>query len=174
MSDALNKWKKLALSLAIILVINVFFNVGLQTFYPEPVYDDYCPVVAVDKANAVYSTAGACNEAGGSWVQPSGEGVTGYCDFYGDCYKAYDAAMQPYSRNAFVVLTILGVAILLGGLLVGTLPMAVANGLLYGGVLSILIGTMRYWGYMDDYLRFIVSGIALALLILVGIKRVKD
>lgn len=170
----LNKWKKLALSLAILIVLNVFFNVGLDTFYPAPQYDDYCPVVEQDKTMAVYETGNACNEAGGTWVEPAGEGVTGYCDFYGDCYKTYDEVMQPYNRTAFIVLTVLGVGTLLGGLLVSTLPMAVANGLLYGGVLSILIGTTRYWAFMDDYLRFIVSGVALLLLVAVGVKKLKD
>ncbi len=174
MENALSKWKKLALSLAILIVLNVFFNVGLDTFYPAPEYDAYCPVVAEDKTMATYETGEACNEAGGSWVEPAGKDVGGYCDFYGDCYKAYDDAMQPYNRTAFIILTVLGVGTLLGGLMATTLPMAVANGLLYGGVLSILIGTMRYWSYMDDYFRFIVSGVALVLLIAVGVKKLKD
>lgn len=169
-----NKWKKLALSLAILIVLNVFFNVGLDTFYPAPDYDDYCPIVDVEKTLPAYETTEACNEAGGNWVNPPGEEAAGYCDFYGDCYEDYDDAMKPYNRTAFIVLTALGTATLLAGLLVSGIPMAVANGILYGGVLSILIGTMRYWVYMEDYLRFIVSGVALALLIFVGIKKLKD
>ncbi len=171
MSDTLNKWKKLALSLAILIVINVFFNVGLDTFYPAPRYENYC---STEKMNGLYDTAETCEAADGIWNQGPVKEVVGYCDLYTKCSNEYNTAMQPYNRNAFVVLTILGVATLLGGLLVTTLPMAVANGLLYGGVLSILIGTMRYWALMDDYLRFIVSGVALFLLILVGVKRLKD
>lgn len=170
-SPALTKWKKLALSLSIVIVINVFFNVGIETFYPAPAYDDYC---SPEKTNQGYDTAESCTEAGGIWSQGSGKEAVGYCDMYTKCSQAYNDAMQPYNRNAFIVLTALGVATLLVGLLAPTLPMAVANGLLYGGVLSILIGTMRYWSLMDDYLRFIVSGVALLLLVLVGVKRLKD
>lgn len=175
-STTLDRFKKLALSLAIVIVLNVFFNVGIETFYPAPVYEDFCPLSGVDDKETMvsYSDMNTCNEAGGQWVQPAGEGAMGWCDFYADCYKDYDNAMMPYNRNAFVILTILGTVTLLFGLISKTLPMAVSNGLLYGGVLSLLIGTMRYWDYMDDYLRFIVSGIALALLIVVGIKRLKD
>lgn len=168
---AMNRFKKLALSLAIILVINVFFNVGLDTFYPAPAYENFC---SNEQMGKVYDTAETCEAADGIWNQGSTKEAVGYCDLYTKCSEAYNEAMQPYNRNAFVVLTTLGVAILLAGILVPSLPMAVANGLLYGGVLSILIGTMRYWSLMDDYLRFIVSGVALFLLVLVGIKRLKD
>jgi hypothetical protein len=176
MSPLLDKWKKIALSLAIVVVLNVFFNVGIETFYPTPVYEDFCPLPGVDeKTMAVtYPDMATCNEAGGQWTQPAGEGAMGFCDYYGDCYKGHEEAMQIYNRNAFVILTILGTATLLFGLLTHTLPMAVANGLLFGGVVTLLIGTMRYWNYMEDHLRFIVSGVALALLIFVGIKRLKD
>lgn len=176
MTSTLDRWKKFALSLAIVIVLNVFFNVGIETFYPSPVYEDFCPLSGVEESKTMVSYADqvTCNEAGGQWVQPAGEGALGYCDFYGDCWEDFDNAMMPYNRNAFVILTILGTVTLLFGLISKALPMAVSNGLLYGGVLSLLIGTMRYWDYMDDYLRFIVSGIALFLLILVGIKRLKD
>lgn len=171
MSSALDKWKKLALSLAIVLVINVFFNVGLETFYPAPDYNNYCKS---EEMNKIYDTAETCEAADGIWNQGTAKDAVGYCDLWSHCSEAYNTAMEPYNRNAFVTLTILGVVTLLIGLLMGGLPMAVANGFLYGGVISILIGTMRYWTLMDDYLRFIVSGVALFLLILVGIKRLKD
>lgn len=169
MTITLSSWKKLALSLSIIIVINVFFNVGLQTFYPAPLYETYCPVSLSEKT---ITTSEACMEAGGAWTEYQGQ--AGYCDFYKGCYETYNEALQPYNRNAFIALTSLGVVTLLLGLFLPQVPMAVANGLLYGGVLSILIGTLRYWSLMDDYLRFIVSGLALALLIGVGIKRLKD
>lgn len=171
MSEALKKWKKLALALALVLVINVFFNVGLDTFYPAPKYETYCPT---EKMNTLYENAETCEAADGIWNQGPAKDAVGYCDLYTKCNEDYTAATQPYDRNAFVILTTLGLATLLVGLLAGGLPMAVANGFLYGGLLSILIGTMRYWALMEDSLRFIVSGIALVLLIIVGVKRLKD
>ena len=171
MNADLNKYKKLALSLAMVVVLNVFFNVGLETFYPAPDYNDYCPSAPMEK---LYENQNACTEAGGIWQQPQAVGALGYCDLFTKCNEEWTAANEPYNRNAFITLTGLGVATLMLGLLVGSLPMAVANGLLYGGVISILIGTIRYWTLMDDYLRFIVSGVALLLLVLVGVKKLKD
>ncbi|MBU2263298.1 hypothetical protein KJ750_01400, partial [Patescibacteria group bacterium] len=51
---------------------------------------------------------------------------------------------------------------------------AVALGFSFGGILSLIIGTIRYWSGMDDYLRFIILGVALAILIWMGIKKLKD
>ncbi len=180
MSSALSKWKKLALSLGIVIVINVFFNVGIETFYPAPRYENFCSesdMKMVDTNGKDLSTLESCQTEGGTWVAPATGG--NYCQmdsgvYYTQCNEAYQTALQPYQRNGFIALTVLGTLTLLVGLLAGGLPMAVANGLLYGGILSIVIGTMRYWTYMEDYLQFIVSGIALFLLILVGIKRLKD
>ncbi len=179
MSETLSKWKKLALSLAILVVINVFFNVGLETFYPSPRYENYCSDKAMQAQEwgKDLSTVESCHEEAGTWMQPA-TGVA-YCQvdmnvYYTECNEEYQTALQPYQRNGFIALTVLGTLTLLLGLLAGGLPMSVANGFLYGGVLSLVIATMRYWAYMDDSLQFIVSGVALALLIFVGIKRVKD
>ncbi|QQR54461.1 hypothetical protein IPG41_04640 [Candidatus Peregrinibacteria bacterium] len=166
---ALNRWKKLALSLALVLLINVFFNVGLETFYPAPKYDTYCPASLFQ---VTYETEAACTEAGGDWYAANSGGAM--CDFYKSCYDEYEKVSQVYNRNAFIVLTSLGVLTLFLGLFIPKIPMAVMNGFLYGGIVSVLIGTMRYWTLMEDYLRFIVSGVALLILIVVGVKRLKD
>lgn len=162
--------KKIALALALVIILNIFFNVGLDTFCPAPDYDEYCgswervDVWAIEDQEV-------CLSNGGTW---NIEQDYAYCeDKYEDCWAAYDEARAPYDRNSFIVLTVLGTATLLLGLFV-MMPMAVSNGLLYGGLLSVVIGTMRYWSNMDDYLRFIVSGVALVVLILVGIKKLKD
>ena len=52
--------------------------------------------------------------------------------------------------------------------------LAVASGLLYGGLLSYVIATIRFWSNMDDYVRFVILGIVLAFLISLGIKKLRD
>ena len=78
-----------------------------------------------------------------------------------------------YNRNVFIILEIAGlIAFLLG--LFAINAKAVSNGFLGGGVLSLIIGTVRYWSGMDDYLRFGILGIALAILIWVGYKKIRS
>jgi hypothetical protein len=162
-----DKWKKLALSLAILIVMNIFFNVGIDTFYEMPDEDAFCGEVVKDVEYA--GSQETCLENGGTWnIGQDWE----YCEEDG-CWEDWREALAPYNRNAFIILVVLGTVTLLVGMFVA-MPMAVGNGLLYGGILSIVIGTMRYWPDMDDYLRFIVSGVVLAILVLVGIKKVKD
>jgi uncharacterized membrane protein len=50
---------------------------------------------------------------------------------------------------------------------------SVGSGIMGGGVLTIIYGTIRYWGNMPDYGRFTILGIALAILIWIGYKKFK-
>ena len=47
---------------------------------------------------------------------------------------------------------------------------SVSAGLFGGGVLTIIYGTMNYWSELADWARFIILGIALAVLIYLGYK----
>jgi hypothetical protein len=161
--------KKIGLSLAIIITLNVFFNVGLETFYPEPQYDDFCEN-RQDRKGLSLEDELTCETNGGDWVATTESEA--YCDNQ-SCFDTYDDEREYYARNAFIILTVLGVISVAMGLFMN-IPSAVLIGFLYGGVISLLTGTMRYWSYMDDYLQFIVSGVALAILIGIGVKKLKD
>lgn len=174
---SVDKWKKLALSLSILIVLNVFFNVGIATFYDEPTYEDYCP----SKLWSVsYNDAASCEAVGGQWSEnvdpyhPIEESKpVGYCNATFTCQEDYNTALGLYNRNVFILLTVLGaVSVIISFYL--PISSAVLHGLMYGGVLSFLVGTMRYWSNMDDYLRFVVTGIVLIVLVGVGVRKVKD
>lgn len=172
------KWKKLGLALSILVILNVFFNVGIDTFYKMPQYDDFCPEELWQNVPTDEKT---CTDEGGFWRDdpymenktPQGITIKGYCDVAHTCSQEFNDAQSVYNRNTFIVLTAAG-AITVAVSIFLTLPSAVASGLLYGGVLSLVIGTMRYWTDMDEYLRFIVSGVVLLVLIAIGIKKMKD
>ncbi len=177
------KW---ALILAIMVVVNLFFNYAIATFYDRPEYSEFCENKQVVE---VYETQNECLAVGGQWnenltfkkIDPRGVEIpasitdtpAGYCNVNFTCSQNFDEARSVYDRNIFVALTILGVALIIGSILVVGIE-AVSMGLALGGVLSLLVGTMRYWSNMDDYLRVIVLGFALAGLIWVGIKKFKD
>jgi hypothetical protein len=68
---------------------------------------------------------------------------------------------------------IVGTLLLVGSIfLVGV--EAVSLGFSFGGILSFIVGTVRYWSNMDERLRVVVLGIALAALVWVGIKKFKE
>lgn len=164
------------MSAAIVIALNVFFYAGLETFYPAPDYNDFCPVVT-EPVKGVAVDEAACHAEGANWVLPP-EG-TAYCDMtyvngQNDCYLQYDAARVPYDRNTFILFSILGLATILVGLGVKSFPMAVGRGLMYGGIVTMFIGTTSYWNAMDDLLRFAVSAVVLAVLVVVGVRKLKD
>ena len=170
------KFKHAALAIAIVIILNVFFNYGIFTFYKGPTYVDYCPENIYSKA---IQTEQECTDAGGLWhssgveVPRTTDGkIDGFCDVTHECNKEYRAVREVYDRNVFIILTVLGIISLIAGMTVISVD-AVANGFLFGGILSIIIGAIRYWSAMDDYLRFIISGVALALLVWVGYKKMK-
>ena len=44
----------------------------------------------------------------------------------------------------------------------------VSGGLMFGSLMFIIYGTSGYWRFMDDWVRFIILGVALAILIYVA------
>lgn len=168
-------WKRLSLSLAIVIVLNLFFNVGVRTFYPVPKYENYCPA-KIFETN--YETRDACVAAGGAWRAESArvvesKTILGYCDASATCQKEYNEVQGVYNRNVFIVLLAAGTLSLVIGMFLQN-SLAVANGLLYGGLLSYVIATIRFWSNMDDYVRFVILGIVLAFLIVLGVKKLRD
>jgi len=171
------KW---ALILGIMVVVNLFFNFAIATIYDSPEYSNFCENKQVVE---LYETQNECVAVGGQWnenrgftkIDPRGIEVptsivdvpAGYCNVNFTCGQEFSEARSVYDRNVFIVLTIIGAALIIGSvLLVGV--EAVSMGLALGGVLSLVIGTMRYWSNMDEYLRVIVLGLALIALIWVG------
>lgn len=181
----MSKIKEIILSLAIMVVLNLFFNYGVFTFYKSPDYEKFCPVELTQKS---YSDQSECEAVGGRWFEGAGEvkyypneprpiavepaaGQKGWCDSTAECRESYESVREVYNRNVFVVLVILGLISLgLGFLAISAAP--VANGFLGGGLLSVIIGSIRYWSEMNDYLRFIILGVALAALIWLGYKKI--
>ena len=179
----MSRIKEIILALAIVVVLNLFFNYGVSTFYKSPDYEKFCPVELNQKS---YADKNSCEAVGGRWFENSespkyyrGEvpipiepqtDQKGWCDATAKCRESYDSVKSVYNRNVFIILIVAGLVALALGFLVIDVG-AVANGFLGGGLLSLIIGTVRYWSDMNDYLRFIILGFALALLIFLGYKK---
>ncbi|MBI4120500.1 MAG: hypothetical protein HY454_03470 [Parcubacteria group bacterium] len=178
--------KEIILALAIVVVLNLFFNYGVFTFYKPPQYEVFCPVELTQKQ---YPDEASCKAVGGQWFESGGDvkyyrgevapvpaapdgsdSQKGWCDPATKCRENHEAARNVYNRNVFVVLVVAGLAALALGFLVFNVP-AVSHGFLGGGLVSLIIGTIRYWSDMDDYLRFVILGIALVVLVWLGYRK---
>ena len=150
------KW---ALVLSIVVVLNLFFNFAIDSFYDSPDYNDYCgnqsePVVNVPRNQE------QCVADGGQWTENAGKPIpesvirentepAGWCDIDFTCRKEYEEAQSLYNRNVFVGLVITGLVALVIGLFVSVTGSAVSLGLSFlrrglrgvgkeGGILAVI------------------------------------
>ena len=198
-----NKIKKTLMSIAIALILVFFVGYGVNTFYEEPKWEDFCG----DRAGPnLYETQESCEAAGGEWneyeteapkiaaapnqlictQQPSVKGETielscitaedsaqqGWCDVNKKCNEEWEKARNPHNRISFIILAIIGVIIVL----ISTVILkenVVSYGTLGGGILTILYGTVRFWGAIPDIWRFVILGVVLAVLLTIAWKKLK-
>jgi hypothetical protein len=179
----MNKFREIALAIAIVVVLNLFVNYGVYTFYKPANFEKTCPMELTQKN---YANKEECEAVGGEWFEgstavyqekyypvPIGDrsAITSWCDPMAKCQKDYQNKMNYYNRNVFIILEIVGLVSFLLGLFAINAK-SVANGFLGGGIISMIIGSIRYWSGMDDYLRFGILGLVLAILVWVGYKKI--
>lgn len=181
MNQTQSRFTKWSLIIGIVIVLNLFFNYAASLIFSEPQYNQFCQESQV---NVAIQTQNECVAAGGQWnayttpvieKTPTGQtvSISGYCDPQFECRNEYDTARKAYDRNVFITLVALGVLcivislILKGNDVVGT-------ALSFGGVLSLIIASIRYWSYADNVLKVIILGVALVLLVVIAMRKFKD
>lgn len=170
------KW---ALIIGIAIVVNLFITYLVDVIYHAPEFVTFCPDRQVNRA---IESEAACLEVGGQWnenintkdiLPQTAPAALGYCDVNYTCNKLFEDVLNVYNRNVFVVFVVAGILLLIGSAYLAGSE-AVSLGLSFGGVLALVIGSIRYWSDMNDILRVIILGIALAGLIFVAWKQFKD
>ena len=167
--------KKAILSVAIAIIFVLFIAYAIETIYPSPKFETYCP----NSERAIINQSD-CEQANGTWQtypeyvaeKPVPVGVTGYCDTYTKCQKPYEQASEVYNRNIFFVSLVVGLIVIILSFIF--VVEAVSSGFMAGGVLLIIYGTIRYWGALSDVLRTIMLGFALAVLVWIGYKKLNN
>lgn len=183
--------KKFGLGIAIIIVFNLFINYGIDTFYKSPKYDNFCKPETVRQTIA---SREKCEGVGGLWSEnayykgamkdgeqiatapvPTGQinEPTGWCDAYFRCQKDFETVNNVYKRNAFVIWVIAGLAAIVVSFFLLAVE-AVSTAFVFAGLVSLIVGTIGYWSAMQDYLRFVILGLVLAVLIYIGYKKLKE
>jgi hypothetical protein len=172
-----SKVKQTILAIAIAVVLALFVGFSIHAFYPGPKYENYCNI---NQPQRPYETNETCKASGGRWNDYGGAQPkcppeqtycpNGYCDMYYNCQRSFDDANRVYTRNVFIAATIIGlIAVLIGGVILKL--ESVSSGIMGGGVLSMIYGTIVYWMDASNYLRVIILGIVLAILIWMGYKK---
>ena len=163
---------KISIIVAIVIVMNMFFNYAVSLVYKEPVIDSYIkPTQVVD----TLKTKEQCVAVGGQWSEndyPDTKGrtqVDGYCNENYTKQLNYDAARKIYEKKVFITLIILGIISLISGGFIAISILSIAFA--WGGVLSLIIASMRYWSQADNLAKVVILAIALGILIWLAIKK---
>lgn len=175
-----NKYLKLALILGIIIILNLFFAYAMKVIYKEPQWDNFCSKEQIIKK---IDTREQCLEIGGQWdenipIDYYAEGIRpfqvekNYCNLNFICNKEFKVASESYERNVFATLIVLGViSIVIGFMIASQSVISIAFSL--GGVLTFIWASIRYWSFAGEYFQAGILGLALIVLIYLGIKKFK-
>lgn len=134
------KIKEFLLGIIIGVVLLMFLVFGVKLIYESPNYEDYCNY---NKINFTETSE------------------------YQECNNNYESSRENYSKNMFILSLIVGVLIIVGSVIFVYVN-SISGGLMFGSLMFLIYGMGNYWRYMHDWVRFIILGFALGVLIYVG------
>jgi len=172
--------KNIIIGIIIAVVLLLFFVYGTKLLYNAPLYENYCNVSLINMPEKIPSTTCAQDSIVNQKVQdcynkkgtPYPVYDTRGCQSDVTCSMCnldFEKANEAYSKNLFIISVIISViAIAIAAFFFSV--EAVSGGLMFGSLMFLIYGTGNYWRYMNDWLRFIILGIALIVLIYIGYK----
>jgi hypothetical protein len=170
------KKKEIIISITIAIIFALFIGYGIEVFDPTDSYNEFCPeeLYDIDNEEECLAEGGAWNENAipapvkeESIVEPNKR----LCSPTKECYNEHRVVRTKHDKIVFIVSIIVGLIAIFTGIFLK--KDAVSTGILSGGVLLIIYGTMRYWQHANDILKFVMLGIVLMVLIWIGYKKLK-
>ena len=172
------KVRNVILGLGILIIYGLALSQGIQTFYPEPEFEDFCDVSdapynpiseSCEFSQSLITKETSCEKIGGIFVQEyDNEGcvVDGYCD---ECLIGYEVSLDEHSKNVFFFSLVVGFVTLILGIFVLKVE-PVGSALMASGIWAIFYGTMRNWRNFSNGWRFLLLFAVLLFLIWIGMK----
>ncbi len=178
--------KKVALTIGIAVLFALFVGFFVDALYESPKYEDYCDQAYYARPHLVEPSSLNCtviyNETEfNRCYKDSGEirynfdergcETDYYCEY---CGKEFNTENTKYNKNIFYICAIIGILAILAGLYLPKDIDAIASGLIFGGIMVLIYGTARAFTDFGKWMRVIILGVELILLIWVGYKKVRD
>ncbi len=134
------------------ILLAIFVGVGISAFYPGPASPTY-PV-----------------ELNNTGKELTEEQMAQQRD-YDVAVKQYDLDMQPYNRNVSIVTLIAAIVFLVTSLIYEKKIKIIADGIMLGGLFTLLYSIGRGFASQDNKYVFVVVSVGLALVIYLGYHR---
>lgn len=132
------------------LFLAIFVGMGIAVFYEAPV---------IPEEPAVMQSIGKEGPTAAQQAE---------IDAFHVKQKAYDKAMWKYNRNVSVIVLVCAVVILAIALLFSAQLGLIADGLLLGGIFTLLYGIGRGMATDSNVFRFLVATVGLAITLTLG------
>jgi len=172
--------KKIAMILAITVLLPLFVGLFTDAVYQQPKYENYCNnsyeyPVKPSPTNCSYIDTQAMNkcQVDGGMVDytydSAGCQQFKSCNF---CSKDFNNAQQVYNRNIFFVLLPVGLIVVILGLYL--LVDYLGAGLMFAGLIIMFYATIRYFSDMSKLLRALVILVELLVIMWIGYKKIDD
>ncbi len=144
---------KLIYTLILGVVITLFVGVGVQAFYEPPESPKY------PASDAIYKAEGPTPEEQKAQKQ------------YELAMNDYNDIRQMYERNVSMILVGLAVGVIAIGLVFSRQIGFLSDGILLGGLFTLLHALIRGFAAEDSKFLFIVATVAVATILLLGYRR---
>src|SRR3989344_5118076 len=178
----------------VIFIVATLFAIFVWAFaeavYPAPKYEDFCRQEYYPRAMAVKEPGSAdCPKIEGpsSAEQDACADRHGFIQYQYDtecpiswacetCQYEYDAARKQFNYYFFIISSILGlIAIALGLYLpASNVNQWISTGFMLGGLVSLFIGTARYFGELGRFTKPAIILIELLIVIYIFYKKIKS
>lgn len=159
--EAGNVVLKLIYTLLLGIFLAVFVGVGISAFYPGPKYPEQ-PI------SIKYGSPEMNKDCSMS------EDYKKEIEEFNKIEKSYQKSSNKYNRDVSIISVFASILIVFISLTLFKTILIIADGLLLGGVLTLIYGVMRGFGTEDNMFRFIVVSVGLIVSLVLGyIKFIK-
>ena len=158
-----NFMKKIGIGLGITIILTLLVHSGISTFLVTPYAEDHCDVTPY---SAIDFDDDENERSKGRYVDTR-DGEDGYLDPSKDCYAAFLTAEEDFKRNGFITILIGFVLAMVIGVFLRS-SKTVSGGLIWGSLLLLVSGVIRFWEGIDTYARFAMLVLAFVALLVLG------
>ena len=175
--------KKVGISITIAILFAVFAFSISDLVFPQPEYSDYCdqrqykpsPVnqECEDRVEAPEEFSRNCTDKDGFIEYDYGDDGCAVDYSCNTCRVPYNEAIENHRLSSFIITSMFGLVAVIAGIVLKPkteLSDWIISGFIIGGLISIFMGTIMYFGDMSRFVRPIVIASEIALVIWVSLK----
>lgn len=142
------------------ILVAVFVGVGIAAFYEGPKEPEYPATLKV------YSGQVPSNIPSTASAQLLDEQKR-----YDAVFAEYSVKMNTYNKNVSIIALIASVILLTTSMVYFKNVLVIADGLLLGGVITLLYSVVRIFESGDDKVRFVVVAVGLVVALVLGYRK---